>query len=98
MSPLADGELMDSVYLYDKYGSPISYDLWTHLRKLINWVVDHWRLTDEGNTLLRLGEDSIEVTTPVWPEDPDFADDLRDFVSALLLIESARSIKEAIGN
>jgi len=26
------GELMDSVYLYNKYGSPISYDLWTHLR------------------------------------------------------------------
>ena len=22
------GELMDAVYLYNKYGSPISYDLW----------------------------------------------------------------------
>ena len=26
------GELMDAVYLYNKHGSPISYDLWTHLR------------------------------------------------------------------
>jgi GH15 family glucan-1,4-alpha-glucosidase len=28
------GELMDSVYLYDKYGTPISDDLWQHLRRL----------------------------------------------------------------
>ena len=55
-----------------------------------------WRLTDDGNTLLRLGEGSIEVSTPVWPEDPDFADNLRSFVSALLLIESARSAKGVV--
>ena len=42
------GELMDSVYLYDKYGTPISDDLWQHLRRLTNWVCDHWTDTDEG--------------------------------------------------
>ena len=42
------GELMDSVYLYNKYGAPISYDLWRHLRKLINWVCDNWQRQDEG--------------------------------------------------
>ncbi len=42
------GELMDSVYLHNKYGSPISYDLWTHLRRLVNWVGDHWQEKDEG--------------------------------------------------
>jgi GH15 family glucan-1,4-alpha-glucosidase len=42
------GELMDSVYLYNKYGTPISYDFWTHLRKLTNWVVDNWEKADEG--------------------------------------------------
>jgi len=42
------GELMDSVYLYNKYGTPISYDLWTHLRRLTNWVCDNWRQKDEG--------------------------------------------------
>ena len=42
------GELMDSVYLYNKYGSPISDALWQHLRRLTNWVCDHWRETDEG--------------------------------------------------
>jgi GH15 family glucan-1,4-alpha-glucosidase len=42
------GELMDSVYLYNKYGSPISYDLWVNLRRLINWVCDNWQRKDEG--------------------------------------------------
>src|SRR5215207_9325890 len=42
------GELMDAVYLYNKHGSPISYDLWTHLRALINWVCENWQREDEG--------------------------------------------------
>ena len=42
------GELMDAVYLYNKYGSPISYDFWTHLRELINWVCANWRQPDDG--------------------------------------------------
>lgn len=42
------GELMDSVYLFNKYGAPISYDLWQHLRKLINWVCENWQRKDEG--------------------------------------------------
>jgi GH15 family glucan-1,4-alpha-glucosidase len=42
------GELLDSVYLYNKFGEPISYDLWTNLVRLLNWVVDHWRHPDEG--------------------------------------------------
>ncbi|MGH3147280.1 MAG: glycoside hydrolase family 15 protein, partial [Rubrobacter sp.] len=42
------GELMDAVYLYNKHGDPISYDLWTRLRVLINWVCDNWRRPDEG--------------------------------------------------
>lgn len=42
------GELMDAVYLYDKYGEPISYDLWTDLTRLLNWVCDHWHMKDYG--------------------------------------------------
>ncbi len=50
------GELMDAVYLYNKHGSPISYDLWTHLRRLINWVCDNWCRTDEGVWEVRGGQ------------------------------------------
>ena len=50
------GELMDAVYLYNKHGSPISYDLWTKLRVLINWVCDNWRNRDEGIWEVRGGQ------------------------------------------
>jgi GH15 family glucan-1,4-alpha-glucosidase len=42
------GELMDSVYLFNKYGSPIGYDSWTHLRRLVDWVCENWRHEDHG--------------------------------------------------
>jgi GH15 family glucan-1,4-alpha-glucosidase len=42
------GELMDAVYLYDKYAYPISYDLWIYVRRLLNWVCRNWHLPDEG--------------------------------------------------
>jgi GH15 family glucan-1,4-alpha-glucosidase len=42
------GELMDSVYLYNKYGTQISYDFWQHLRRLLNWVCNSFYLSDEG--------------------------------------------------
>lgn len=42
------GELMDSVYLYNKHGSPISYDLWRRLRVMADWVCDNWQRPDKG--------------------------------------------------
>jgi GH15 family glucan-1,4-alpha-glucosidase len=42
------GELMDSLYLYNKYGTPISYDLWNYLRRLTNWVCQHWQEKDNA--------------------------------------------------
>ncbi|HEX2340098.1 MAG TPA: glycoside hydrolase family 15 protein, partial [Vicinamibacterales bacterium] len=42
------GELMDCVYLYDKYGSPIGHDAWLNVVRLIDWVCEHWRERDES--------------------------------------------------
>ncbi|MEX2238898.1 MAG: glycoside hydrolase family 15 protein [Dehalococcoidia bacterium] len=42
------GELMDSVYLFDKHGSPISYDLWVALSRQLDWLSKHWQEPDEG--------------------------------------------------
>jgi len=39
---------MDSVYLYNKHGAPISYDLWVQLSGLVEWVCKNWRMADEG--------------------------------------------------
>jgi GH15 family glucan-1,4-alpha-glucosidase len=42
------GELIDSVYLYNKYSQPISYDFWSCLRTMAYWVCDNWQRPDYG--------------------------------------------------
>jgi GH15 family glucan-1,4-alpha-glucosidase len=42
------GELMNAVYLFNKFGEPISYDLWKDLEKQVNWLVKNWNQPDEG--------------------------------------------------
>jgi GH15 family glucan-1,4-alpha-glucosidase len=41
------GELMDSVYIHNKF-EPISYDFWSHLTEIIDWVAKNWHRPDEG--------------------------------------------------
>jgi GH15 family glucan-1,4-alpha-glucosidase len=41
------GELMDAIYLYNKYGEPISYDTWQNVTRLVEWVCAHWKERDE---------------------------------------------------
>ncbi|RIA92174.1 Glycoside Hydrolase Family 15 protein [Glomus cerebriforme] len=40
------GELLDAIYLYNKHGSPVSYDMWLSIRKLVNYVCDNWKQAD----------------------------------------------------
>ena len=42
------GELIDALYLYDKYAEPTSYDLWTRIAQMVEWVCEHWNQPDEG--------------------------------------------------
>ena len=42
------GELMDSLYLYNKYVLPISYDFWTKIQQRLDWVCENWQTPDEG--------------------------------------------------
>jgi GH15 family glucan-1,4-alpha-glucosidase len=61
------GELMDAVYLYNKYGDPIWYELWTRLRGLIDWVCDNWQRKDEGIWEVRSGrEHSVYSKLMCW--------------------------------
>jgi GH15 family glucan-1,4-alpha-glucosidase len=50
------GELMDSVYLYNKYGDPIAYDFWKDLANQIDWLSENWRQPDEGIWEVRGGK------------------------------------------
>jgi GH15 family glucan-1,4-alpha-glucosidase len=42
------GELIDSLYLYDKYAEPTGHDLWAQIAEAVDWVCDHWNQPDEG--------------------------------------------------
>jgi pentatricopeptide repeat protein len=42
------GEMIDSIYLYNKYGEPISYDAWMSLHRVVDWLCDNWDRADEG--------------------------------------------------
>jgi GH15 family glucan-1,4-alpha-glucosidase len=42
------GELIDAIYLHDKYGVPLSYETWQSVRRFANWVCEHWQAPDEG--------------------------------------------------
>ncbi|MGA2248098.1 MAG: glycoside hydrolase family 15 protein [Verrucomicrobiota bacterium] len=42
------GELLDSVAIHDRHGEPISYDFWTNITTLVEWVCKHWMKPDDG--------------------------------------------------
>ncbi|MFJ3974237.1 glycoside hydrolase family 15 protein [Streptomyces sp. NPDC090021] len=42
------GALIDSVYLYDKWGRPISSDHWDEVGVVVDWLCDNWNQPDEG--------------------------------------------------
>jgi GH15 family glucan-1,4-alpha-glucosidase len=42
------GELMDSVYLYDRWHRPISSAQWDTITVRADWLCDQWDQPDEG--------------------------------------------------
>jgi GH15 family glucan-1,4-alpha-glucosidase len=42
------GEFMDSVYLANKYGDPISHEGWQGVQRILEWLAKNWRRPDEG--------------------------------------------------
>ncbi len=41
------GEMMDAIYIFNRHEA-ISYDLWLNVRRLLDWLADHWQDPDEG--------------------------------------------------
>jgi GH15 family glucan-1,4-alpha-glucosidase len=42
------GELIDSVYLFNKYGPGLSHDAWSDLTAVVEWLMDNWQRDDAG--------------------------------------------------
>lgn len=49
------GEMMDSVYLANKYGDPISYTGWQDVQRILEWLGKNWQRPDEGMWEVRAG-------------------------------------------
>lgn len=37
------GEMMDALYLRNKYVSPIAYDMWLKIRERMEWICGNWQ-------------------------------------------------------
>ncbi len=61
----AYGELMDSAHLYRRYIGPVDEEYWAYLRRIINFVLDHWRDPDEGVWEARAGRQH-NVFSKAW--------------------------------
>jgi len=42
------GEMMDSVYLANKYGDQISHGDWQDVQRILGWLAKNWQRPDEG--------------------------------------------------
>lgn len=42
------GTVMDAAYLHDKHAAPLSHELWTQLRRVLDWVARSWSNADNG--------------------------------------------------
>ncbi len=42
------GEMMDSIYLANKYGDPISHAGWQDVQRMLEWLGKNWQRPDEG--------------------------------------------------
>jgi GH15 family glucan-1,4-alpha-glucosidase len=56
------GELIDSVYLYNKYGTPIYHEAWLDLSRMVNWVGENWDQPDEGIWEMRGGRKDFTLS------------------------------------
>ncbi len=42
------GEMMDSIYLANKYGDPMSYAGWQEVQRILEWLGKNWQRPDQG--------------------------------------------------
>lgn len=50
------GALIDSIYLFDKHHTRISYELWLQVLRMLDFVIDNWDRPDDGIWEVRGGQ------------------------------------------
>ena len=59
------GEILDSAHLYRKFIGEMDQDYWEYLRRVVDFVIEHWREPDEGIWETRAGRQHF-VFSKVW--------------------------------
>ena len=59
------GEVMDSAHLYRKFAGEMDPEYWEYLRRVVRFVIDHWREPDNGIWETRSGRQHF-VFSKVW--------------------------------
>ena len=59
------GEVLDSAHLYRKFAGEMDREYWEYLRRVVEFVIDHWREPDEGIWEVRRGRQHF-VFSKVW--------------------------------
>ena len=62
------GAMLIALYLSNKFSDPISWEMWKHTRKLIQYVVKHWR----------------DPTLGMWPDTPQSQSEPQHYVVSKL--------------
>ena len=55
------GEMMDSIYLANKYGHGISHAGWQGVQRLLEWLGKNWRRPDEGSGRFAAGQENSSI-------------------------------------
>jgi GH15 family glucan-1,4-alpha-glucosidase len=53
------GELIDSIYLFNKYGRPIAHESWVEISHIVDWICAAWDQPDEGIWEVRGGRQNF---------------------------------------
>jgi GH15 family glucan-1,4-alpha-glucosidase len=61
------GEILDAIYLSNKYVTGISNDGWRRVREVVNWVAENWSQPDEGIWEVRKGrQENLHSRLMCW--------------------------------
>ena len=60
------GPVLDAVYLHNKYGAPLDYDVWQNLKPILNWLADNWHRADEGMWEIKGNHEYVSSRVLSW--------------------------------
>jgi GH15 family glucan-1,4-alpha-glucosidase len=90
------GELIDALYLFDKYREQTSHELWKRIGELVDWVCANWDQPDEGIWEVRGGPQHFLYSRVMCWVAIDRALRIANFRSFPAPVDRWRGVRDAI--